>query len=80
MAGTPVLDPLVVGQHLRRSDECICRGESGHDEVLVFEEHGVAGVNVPSVILDVDLVAAVVIPCIADVETTCCVGSPRLAV
>ncbi len=45
----------------------------------MFEEHSVAGASVPSVV-DVDLVAAVVIPCIANVETTGCVGLPRLAV
>ncbi len=44
----------------------------------MFEEHSVAGAGVPSVV-DVDLLAAVVIPCIADVETTGCVRSPRLA-
>jgi hypothetical protein len=43
----------------------------------VFEEHSVAGAGVSSVI-DVDLVAAVVIPCIANLESTACVGSPRL--
>jgi hypothetical protein len=45
----------------------------------VFEEHSVAGAGVPSVV-DVDLVAAIVIPCIANVESTGCVGSPRLTV
>jgi hypothetical protein len=45
----------------------------------VFEEHSVAGVSMPSVV-DVDLVAAVVIPCIANVGTTGCVGRPHLAV
>ncbi len=45
----------------------------------MFEEHSVAGAGVPSVV-DVDLVAAIVIPCIANVESTGCVGSPRLTV
>jgi hypothetical protein len=45
----------------------------------VFEEHSVAGAGVPSAV-DIDLVAAVVIPCIANVELTCCVGRPSLAV
>ncbi len=45
----------------------------------MFEEHSVAGAGVPSVI-DVDLVATVVIPCIANVETTGCVWRPRFAV
>ncbi len=45
----------------------------------MFEEHSVAGVGVPSVV-DVDYVAAVVIPFIANVETTGCVRSPHLVV
>ncbi len=45
----------------------------------MFEEHSVAGAGVPSVV-DVDLVAAVVIPCVADVETTGCVRSLHLTV
>ncbi len=45
----------------------------------MFEEHSVAGAGVPSVI-DVDLVAAVVIPCIANVETTGWVWRPCLMV
>ncbi len=45
----------------------------------MIEEHSVAGVGVPSVI-DVDLVAVVVIPCIANVQTTGCVWRPHLAV
>ncbi len=45
----------------------------------MFEEHSVAGAGVPSVV-DVDLVAAVVILCIANVETNGCVRSPHLMV
>ncbi len=41
----------------------------------MFEKYSVAVAGVLSVI-DVDLVAAVVIPCVANVETTGCVGSP----
>ncbi len=43
----------------------------------MFEEHSVAGAGVPSVV-DVDLVAAVVITCVANGETTGCVWCPRL--
>jgi hypothetical protein len=43
----------------------------------VFEGQSVAVGGVPSVV-DVDLVATVVIPCIANVETTGCVWHPRL--
>jgi hypothetical protein len=45
----------------------------------VFEEHSVAGAGVPSAV-DIDLVAVVVIPCIANVEPTGCVECPHLAV
>ncbi len=45
----------------------------------MFEEHSVAGAGVPSVI-DVDLMAAVVIPWVANVETSCCVWRPCFAV
>jgi hypothetical protein len=45
----------------------------------VFEEHIDAGAGVPSVI-DVDLVAMVVIPCVANVETTGCVWRRLFAV
>ncbi len=45
----------------------------------MFEEHSVVGAGVPSVI-DVDLVAMVVIPCIANVETTGCLWRPCYAV
>jgi hypothetical protein len=45
----------------------------------VFEEHSIAGPGVPRVI-DVDLMAMVVIPCVANVETTGCVWRTRFAV
>ncbi len=45
----------------------------------MFEEHSVAGAGVQSVV-DVDLMAAVVIPRIANVDRTDCVRSPHFAV
>jgi hypothetical protein len=45
----------------------------------MFEENSIAGAGVPHVI-DVDLVATVVSPCIANVETTGCVWHPHFVV
>jgi hypothetical protein len=45
----------------------------------VFEEHSVAGAGVP-IVIDVGLVATVVIPCVANIETTGCVWCPHFAV
>jgi hypothetical protein len=45
----------------------------------MFEEHSVAGGGVPCVI-DVDPVAMVVIPCVANMETTGCVWRPGFGV
>ncbi len=46
-------------------------------EVFVFEELGVAGAGMLGVI-DVYLVAATMVPCISNVETTGCVRCPCL--
>ncbi len=45
----------------------------------MFEEHSIAGVGVPCVI-DIDVVATVVIPFVANVETTGSVWRSRFAV
>jgi hypothetical protein len=75
---SPAMADIKLSAARMSASACICGSEGGHGGVLVFEEHSVAGVGVPSVV-DVGLVAAVVIPSIADVETTGCVRSPRLA-
>ena len=46
-----------------------------HGEVLVFEEHGETCSRMLG-ITDVDLVTAVVLPRISNIETACCVGCP----